>query len=151
MSSSGLVRSLKTNTNAECGRILSRLRGDGYWQVNLHKDGDRRTVKICWLVASAFLGPRPEGLLVRHLDGDSWRDCSTNLAYGTDQENYEDARRHGTYSHGERHGKSELTEREVQRMRNLRRTHTLKTLAKLFDTSVTNVSDICRRKTWTHI
>jgi len=49
------------------------------------------------LVALAFLGPRPEGAVVRHLDGDPLRPHAENLAYGTKSENLVDQVAHGTH------------------------------------------------------
>jgi len=49
------------------------------------------------LVARAFYGPRPEGLVVRHLDGNPQNNCLENLTYGTHSENLLDQVRHGTH------------------------------------------------------
>lgn len=59
-----------------------------------------RRTKIAYvhhLVARAFLGPRPEGAEIRHLDGNCRNNAATNLAYGTRQENVQDSLRHGTH------------------------------------------------------
>lgn len=48
------------------------------------------------LVALAFHGPRPDGQVVRHLDGNSRNNSASNIAYGTHLENYQDSIRHGT-------------------------------------------------------
>lgn len=47
------------------------------------------------LVALAFLGPRPPGYQVRHLDGNPLNNHVENLAYGTRSENQRDKVRHG--------------------------------------------------------
>lgn len=47
------------------------------------------------LVALAFLGPRPEGQDVRHLDGNPLNNRADNLAYGTRTENILDVYRQG--------------------------------------------------------
>lgn len=48
------------------------------------------------LVASAFIGPRPDGQEVRHLDGDRLNPNVANLAYGTRSQNRIDCVQHGT-------------------------------------------------------
>lgn len=47
------------------------------------------------LVALTFLGPRPKGQEVRHLDGNPLNNRADNLAYGTRTENIYDVMRIG--------------------------------------------------------
>lgn len=153
VSNLGRVRSMKDRCLGDFMRILKPLRGPGgYPQVNLHHGGFRATRPIHRLVAAAFLGPTPEGQEIRHKDGNSGNPRLSNLEFGTGKDNYEDARQHGTYSHGERHGKATTTEEAVIQMRRLRAARVpLATLAKMFGQSTTNVSDICNRKIWKHV
>ena len=48
------------------------------------------------MVARAFIGPRPEGQGVRHLDDNKRNNALTNLVYGTGVENQADSIRNGT-------------------------------------------------------
>jgi hypothetical protein len=79
------------------GRVLrpgvNRKRG-GYRQVNLAGGIQRR---ICVLVAAAFLGPRKEGQVARHKNGEPSDDRAENLEWGTQGDNNRDAVRHGTF------------------------------------------------------
>lgn len=55
-----------------------------YKRVNLRRpDGGREIVDIHVLMALAFIGPRPEGQEVRHLNGNPYDNRLANLAYGT--------------------------------------------------------------------
>lgn len=54
-----------------------------------------RGVPVHELVASAFLGQRPEGSDVRHLDGDATNNQVENLCYGSRTENILDVYRQG--------------------------------------------------------
>jgi hypothetical protein len=96
------------------GRVLSRhlwrgdrgprvlrpqLDGAGYPSFSLHGDGERRTVAAHRLVAWTFLGSRPDGQEIRHLDGNCLNNSLDNLAYGTPSQNKQDAVRHGTHNH----------------------------------------------------
>lgn len=69
-----------------------------YPMVHVRLDDGRKVTKtVHSLVAAAFLGPRPEGLVVRHLDGDATNNSVTNLRYGTHSENLLDQVAHGTH------------------------------------------------------
>lgn len=68
-----------------------------YVQVALSREGRRKLVAVHALVAAAFIGPRPKGLEVRHLDGNHSNDRRTNLKYGTPSQNRHDSVRHGTH------------------------------------------------------
>lgn len=69
-------------------------KGDVYSRISLY-DGTRKSFTVHSLVALAFIGPRPHGLVVRHIDLDG-RNCrASNLEYGTQSQNNVDYRRSG--------------------------------------------------------
>jgi len=69
----------------------------GYPQVSLSStDGAKVKHLVHAIVAEAFIGHRPDGEEVRHLDGNTGNPRRTNLAYGTHSENMLDMRLHGT-------------------------------------------------------
>lgn len=68
----------------------------GYHQYNLFVDRRPIYATAHALVLAAFVGPRPDGLCARHLDGNPANNRLDNLAYGTYAENMQDKRRHGT-------------------------------------------------------
>lgn len=92
---------------SELGEVLSTRRGKprvlkpdvdkgGHCRVDLTSpDGNAKTCKVHQLVMLSFVGPRPDGLLVRHLDGNPANNTAANLAYGTYSENALDMVRHG--------------------------------------------------------
>lgn len=94
----GRVRSLPRY--GTIGKLLKpgTAKRGGYLYVNLCRDGRPLNRTIHVLVAEAFLGPRPEGFDVRHLDGNRLNCARANLAYGTRSENNLDAVRHGTHN-----------------------------------------------------
>lgn len=76
---------------------------------------------VARLVAEAFVGPRPDGAVLRH--GEKGRLCNevSNLSYGTQAQNMgEDRWRDGTMPHGEGHHNSKLNEEAVRQIRILR-------------------------------
>jgi hypothetical protein len=70
----------------------------GHLRVDL---GGRRAY-VHQLVAEAFIGPRPAGQEVRHLNGDPSDNRVENLAYGTRSQNVLDSVQHGTYRNNNR-------------------------------------------------
>ena len=93
VSDEGGVRSIKRGTPHLLRPSVGKY---GHRQYSLSLDGRVRMRSGHSLVAEVFIGPRPEGTEVRHLDGDATNNLVTNLAYGTHLENMRDRLRHGT-------------------------------------------------------
>ena len=97
------------------------------------------------LVLLTFVGPRPDGMWIRHLDGDGSNNCLTNLSYGTQLENAQDRALHGTWG-------SKLNERKVKIIRGLHRCgFTCQRISEIFSLHNCTVSRITRNLTWKHI
>lgn len=77
------------------GGVLTPYLANGYPTVTLSGPGWHKTKRVHVLVAEAYLGPRPEGACIRHLDGDVWNMSVSNLRYGTWAENNQDRVKHG--------------------------------------------------------
>lgn len=79
------------------GRLVRKLHVDacGYLRITIKVGGRTINRRVHGLVAEAFIGPRPDGLVVRHIDGDSLNNRPANLRYGTVAENAQDMLRHG--------------------------------------------------------
>lgn len=109
VSDHGRVRSLDRKTLTVClkrgefqqfhkGRILRPgLNGRGRLYVSLGKDGVSTSKTVHSLAAEAFLGARPPGMEVRHLDGVPTNNRVDNLKWGTGSENTLDSVGHGTH------------------------------------------------------
>ena len=69
----------------------------GYLRLNLTKDGVRKQHTVHSLVLSSFVGPRPSGMITRHLNGIPDDNRLENLAWGTGSENQHDAVAHGAH------------------------------------------------------
>ena len=93
VSSFGRVRSRWKN-----GTLLQPVkRSNGYLHVQLCKgDGTKKQASIHTLVACAFLGPRPAGFDVSHVDGAKWNNAADNLRYESHSSNCLRRRSHGT-------------------------------------------------------
>ncbi len=78
-------------------QTLKTIRLDsGYLVVGLVTSGRQRLRRVHQLVLEAFVGPRPAGMITRHLNGDQTDNRLSNLAWGTQAENEADKKLHGT-------------------------------------------------------
>jgi len=60
---------------------------NGYFKITLTKNGKRSHFETHCLVAENFIGPRPKGFVVDHIDGNSLNNNVNNLHYVTSREN----------------------------------------------------------------
>jgi hypothetical protein len=97
VSDQGSVRSLARS--GPWGKQPRRLRAwptkKGYLRVDLCSANKRTRFFVHQLVLEAFVGPRPDGLVTRHLNGNPKDNRLANLTYGTYAENAQDTVRHG--------------------------------------------------------
>lgn len=105
------------------------------------------------LVALAFI-PNPNNYnQVNHKDGIKSNNFHQNLEWCTLSQNRQHAYDIGLQKGpiGEKQGNSTLTTEEVLQIRKIGRSKTLTEIAKKFNTSFGNVSDILLRRSWKHI
>jgi hypothetical protein len=123
----------------------------GYLVLTLCRDGKRFKRFVHLLVASAFLGPCPDGLECCHNSGIA-ADCAVaNLRYDTPANNQKDRIAHGTDSRGEKCKTSVLTEEQVRYIRTNPDMLTNSALARMFGVTKQNVGLIIKRKSWAHL
>jgi hypothetical protein len=113
VSSEGRVRrDVRLGTKLPGPLVLSM--NTGYPRVSItDDDGNYCGVHVHAIVAAAFIGPRPDGLLVRHLNGNPTDNRPDNLAYGTHADNVQDAIAHGTQVRGARQHLARLTDGRI--------------------------------------
>ena len=125
--------------------LKSRKWERNYRVVSLRRDNEYHTRLVHILVMLTFVGPKPEGQCVRHLDGDPSNNALTNLAYGTLSENQRDRIEHKTYG-------MKLNVRKVKIIRGLSKCGFKRTrLAEMFGVSRTAIHRILRQQTWANI
>lgn len=136
----------------------------GYKHVGLRTDGRRHRGYVHRIILQTFVGPCPDGMECRHLDGDKSNNRLENLAWGTKSENVRDAIRHGTWkrptgsdggrgkpgaNRGSKHGNAKLTERDVREMRRLRAEGVkVSEIAVRFNLHVVYASKILNGRSW---
>lgn len=123
-----------------------------YRAVKLYRNNVGKSHRVHRLVLEAFVGPMPEGLECRHINGKSIDNRLSNLCYGTHLENMDDQKKHGTGVHpsGEKHGMSKLTESDILTIRSKYAAKELNQyeLAEEYGIHQTNVSLIVRGLHW---
>lgn len=131
------------------GKLLALAPSGPYLTVRLGLDADSAPVQ--WLVASAFIGPRPPGLLVLHGDGDGMHNAAPNLRYGTQVENMADSLAHGTLARGEDFARSKLTDQKAAAARALSGLFTQYELASMFRVTRSAIQAVQKRMNWKHV
>lgn len=157
VSRDGQIRSLSRKVLLPCGQVRSyagkvlspSFAHGGYPQVNLRRDGVAYPVRVHCVVAATFIGPRPDGCEVRHLDGNPSNAHEDNLAYGTPAENSRDKFAHGTIPKRARHPQARLCEADVATIRSrLSEGEPQHVLAKDFGVCRTTISAIATGRSW---
>ncbi|WP_371316705.1 HNH endonuclease [Pseudomonas gingeri] len=111
--------------------------------------GRSRPAGVHQLVADAFYGPCPNGLVVRHLNGVPSDNAPGNLKYGTSLENADDRKQHGTYLGGSNHHGSKLSGGQAVAIRSKRRCGArVKDLALEFGVSASTIESIIYNKSY---
>jgi hypothetical protein len=133
-------------------RVKPTITNRGYHRVGLFHDGKQRIMFVHRLVLTTFVGPRPDGLQCRHLDGNPANNHVSNLKWGTPRENQCDRFLHGTDDQGERCYKAKLTVADVLAIRaRAANGERHSDIAKDFPVTRKSISQIVRRETWKHI
>jgi hypothetical protein len=126
-------------------------RASGYYSVNLHREGKKTARYIHHLVLETFVGPRPLGMICRHLDGDPSHNHARNLRWGTYAENEGDKLRHGTRARGSA-ARSKLREEQVLEIRRKRSEGVLvRHLAAHHGVSHQTIRAVVSGETWRHL
>lgn len=145
------------------GRVFSRRkhtfnRWPGAWREKSYNVGAGgyiftfirpKSIGVHRLIASAFLGERPNGHHVRHLDGNKLNNHLPNIAYGTPTQNKQDSIKHGTWARGSKCHTAKLTEWNVRVVREMFASgYPRFSIAKKFNVHRDLIGNIVRGKTW---
>lgn len=155
VSSLGNVRSVGrgggTGKRGQALKPTTATPGLNYLHVALYANGVRRYFTVHFLVMAAFVGPRPEGKEINHIDGNAANNRRENLEYVTRSENLKHAFRIGRMSVvGARNPSAKLTGEQVEEIR--RRFHSGESsgvaLAAEFGVSTSTISFAVTGQTW---
>lgn len=143
-----------SNYSGEYKKLKKRTDKDGYFRINLYRNGCRYEGRIHLLVLKTFIGPRPVGLQARHLDGNNQNNNLENLCWGTAKENRLDQKTHNTENIplGSQHYRTVLTEETVKKIKLEFKNFPYNVdLAKKYNTTPAVISQIRIGATWKHV
>ena len=149
----GRVRCWRSNNGKTARAEPKELKCDPscvpYYRVTLCVGGITKRFFVHTLVATVFIGPRPIGCEVRHLDGNPSNNALQNLAWGTKSENASDKIRHGTAPIGEKNPGAKLKLNEVAEIRALHELgYSHRKIAAMFKVAKSTVGRITRGSHW---
>ena len=122
----------------------------GHGRVRFCKDGRQSRFMVHRLVLETHgPGPAPHGFVCRHLDGNPRNNFVGNLAWGTAVENWDDRRRHGRGTEGEKHRNAILTEGDVRQIRAIG--GRVEDLAGQYGVSESCVRHVLSGHSWSHL
>lgn len=126
-----------------------------YYLVTLRHNNVRTVLRLHQVVLLAFVGPKPDGMVIRHLNNDGTDNRLENLAYGTVKQNAEDMVACGNSIKGEKSPAAVLTAEKVKCARESYKPRSRTTggsaLARRFGVSVSTMTEAIRRTTWKHV
>jgi len=128
------------------GRILRPVTGShGYVTFNI--GGKSMCAHV--LIAAAFIGPRPDGHYVRHLDDNKGNNLLSNIGYGLPKDNAADALRNGRRPLGSQRPNAKITEQDALAIRASSASYG--ELADMYGIGRATLSSLKNGKTWKHV
>jgi hypothetical protein len=134
-------------------KITPKTGRSGYLKVCLFDENKKvHRFYIHKLVAETFLGERPEGAQIRHLNGNKTDNRVSNLAWGSAKDNAKDRDRHNTTARGERNGFSKRKESQIREILKLKKLNFSNIeIARKTSLSKDYISAVVCGKIWHHI
>jgi hypothetical protein len=143
VSSFGRIRRcevLSKFSNSTAGRILKPWKSGRYLAITLIKDGRPYAFTVHKLVMAAFIGERPQGYVVHHMNGNSHDNTLSNLGY-TDYSHNTTALDAGANAHPYK-----LSEVDCEKIKELHKELTGRRLAQIFKCSEMTISKVVHNK-----
>ncbi len=154
VSSLGRFRRSTPEHGTQAGRIRAlTVNSRGYRRAGVRIDGKYLNFQIAPLVAAAFIGPRPVGMEVNHINGIRTDNRVENLVeYVTRSENHKHAFRLGLHDvRGEKSPTAKLREMSVRVIRRLRGRLTQREIGRFFGVGPDAVWSVLKGRTWSHV
>jgi hypothetical protein len=151
----GRVRRASDSARAPTGfEQQQALNKKGYPTVGLSRDGFCRSFTTHRLVAMMFIGPKPKGTQVNHIDGVKTNNHWRNLEYVTCKQNIRHAVDNGLRGNfkGTANGCTKITEEDIPVIRAACASgESQSSVGRRYGLTQANVSMIVLRRTWSHV
>ena len=134
---SGIYLKLRTAKNGYIGGVMCNRKPKSF---HVHS-----------VMMASFVGPRPNGHDVAHLNGNRQDNHLENLIYATRKANVAHAIEHGTMTGGEGHHAARLTDEAVRSIRRLKGRVPAAFIAGITGHSRGHIYAIQNRKRWAHV
>lgn len=136
------------------GRKLRKLNNKTHYLSASLKSINGQKPKTSYIhqdVAKVFIGPRPDLMVVRHLDGNRFNNHVLNLCYGTPEQNYADTVKHKIHL-GSNNARAILDENKVTMIKILLK-HQVKPqqIADAFGVKPILIYAIKQGRNWSHV
>lgn len=153
VSSLGRVRRAAPGRRTYSGRVMKpQLMSVGYLSVRPTVNGENVSFYVHDLVAAAFLGQKPDGASVNHIDGVKTNNVPANLEYVTHAQNMRHAADSALMVRGESHPQHKLTESRVRQLRLDRAGGmSFSKLAAKHGVSIATAFNAANGKNWSHV
>jgi len=140
---------MRTNSSS----ILKQATIKGYQRVWLQNGSKGKQFMIHYLMAITFIGPRPQGKQINHIDGNKRNNTEINLEYITASENIKHSFRIGLQSNrGEHHSQSKLNNNKVLDIKQrLLMGETQTSIAASYTVDSSLISHIKSGRLWSHV
>lgn len=117
--------------------------------VTFSKNSVTKKIRVHVVVASHFIGNRPDGFDICHNDGNPSNNHVSNLRYDTHKNNMIDMASHGNSQRGEKNWNTTTTKEQILQIKNLR-AQGMKyiDICSIVNVSMSVVAKVCQNRRW---
>lgn len=112
-------------------------------------NGERRSFHS--IVMETYVGPRPDGLVICHNNGNRYDNRLENLRYDTQYENIQDSVKHGVVPKGEKHCHSKYSAGFIREIKKELSRHRLKDISRKYNVPISTLCNIKKGRSWKHL